>query len=88
MVRLSQMMLEDPSNSGIAGSPDSKHLDTHLRHPPTVEPDGRRQKEWAWGGGRAPLTPRRGLASLYPCFCFDVFDGGHGFQERRERRKS
>ena len=90
MAGLSHMMLEGPSNVGIAGCHDSRPLEppspvTTATHTIT-EPDGNRQ-EWVWGAGLS-LTRHRGLASLYLCFCFAVFDGGHGFQERRERRKS
>ena len=89
MVGLSQMMLESPSNPGIVGFHDSKPLalpTSTATTPPEREPDGRR-REWVWGG-RAPSDAPRGLASLYACFCFALFDGGHGFQERKERRKS
>lgn len=81
---LSQMTLEGPSSPGIARCQDSKPRPHPLHHL-----GGRWQQagDMSMGAG-LPLMLCRGLASLYSCFCFAVFDSGHSFQERRQRRKS
>lgn len=61
---------------------------THTATTHTTHHRARWQEAGVGVGGQGSLCRPRGLASLYPCFCFAVFDGVHGFQERRERRKS
>lgn len=89
MADLSQMMLESPSNPGLVGCHDSKPLAL----PTTTATAPRERARWQEAGvgvergAGLPLTPH-GASPHYACFCFALFDGGHGFQERKERRKS
>lgn len=86
-----QKQLRQPVLEGPYWTLASQVCDFQYSEPPTPTLSQNQMAGGSRSGRRAGAELSDSLwgpRPLHLCFCFAVFDSGHGFQERRERRKS